>query len=147
MQVLEIIQPNDDKQQLNEIVFAPALLVGATFLGKFLLTALAASIGMQAIDSAVGSVKNWLDDMEIKNYKPTGKHIPDKTIITNGKDRYVYDAEKRSWGVQTKQDGKWKYSGTLKKNLTAENLKDAIKNKRLSFGSKVAVLRLSLIHI
>ena len=50
MQVLEIIQPNDDKQQLNEIVFAPALLVGATFLGKFLLTALAASIGMQAID-------------------------------------------------------------------------------------------------
>jgi hypothetical protein len=141
MQVLEIIQPNDDKQQLNEIVFAPALLVGATFLGKFLLTALAASIGMQAIDSAVGSVKNWLDDMEIKNYKPTGKHIPDKTIITNGKNRYVYDAEKRSWGVQTKQDGKWKYSGTLKKNLTAENLKDAIKNKRLSFGSKVAVLR------
>ena len=141
MQVLEIIQPNNDKQQLNEIVFAPALLAGATVLGKFLLTALAASIGMQAIDSAVGSVKNWLDDMEIKNYKPTGKHIPDKTIITNGKERYVYDAEKRSWGVQTKKDGKWKNFGTLKKNLTAENLKDAIKNKRLSFGSKVAVLR------
>ena len=144
MQVLEIIQPRHNKEQLDEVVFGGlgiAALTGVTILGKFLLTALAASIGMQAIESAVGSVKSWLDEMEIKNYKPTGKHIPDKTIITDGDKRYVYDAEKKSWGVQTKQDGKWKKFGTLKKNLTSENLKDAIKNKKLSFGSKVAVLR------
>ena len=50
MQVLDIIQPRHNKEQLDEVVFGGlgiAALTGVTILGKFLLTAIAASIGMQ----------------------------------------------------------------------------------------------------
>ena len=159
MQVLDIIQPRHNKEQLDEVVFGGlgvAALTGVTILGKFLLTAIAASIGIAAIEGAVGSVKNWLDEMEIKKYKPTGKHIPDQTQITKGKQRFVYNAKEGKWGVQERSNrgmiqGKWKYQMIGGKdggpmipktvNITAEDLKEALKKKRLTFGSKVAVLR------
>lgn len=159
MQVLDIIQPRNDKEQLDEVVFGGlgiAAIAGATVLGKFLLSAVAASIGMAAIDGAASSIKSWLDEMEIKKYKPTGRHIPDQTQITKGKQRFVYNAKEGKWGVQERSNrgmvqGKWKYQMIAGKdgaaitpktvNITAEDLKKALKQKRLSFGSKVAVLR------
>ena len=152
MQVLDIIQPRHNKEQLDEVVFGGlgiAALTGVTILGKFLLTAIAASIGMAAIEGAVGSVKNWLDEMEIKNYKPTGKHIPDQTQITSKKNknnRMVYSSQQGIWTMEEKVKGKWqaivdKSGKPMVGKVSAEDLKAALKKGTLKFGSKVAVLR------
>ena len=152
MQVLDIIQPRHNKEQLDEVVFGGlgiAALTGVTILGKFLLTAIAASIGIAAIEGAVGSVKNWLDEMEIKNYKPTGKHIPDQTQITSKKNRnnrMVYSSQQGIWTMEEKVKGKWqaivdKSGKPMVGKVSAEDLKAALKKGTLKFGSKVAVLR------
>ena len=140
MRVLEVIQPNNDKQQLDEAIFT-----------TLLISAVVGSLGAMAIEAGIGMVKNWADDMDIKGFKPTGNHIPDQTQITKGKQRFVYNAKEGKWGVQERSRlGKWKYKmipGVDGANptaktvvISAEDLKQAIKKKTLSFGNKAAVV-------
>jgi hypothetical protein len=140
MRVLEVIQPNNDKQQLDEAIFT-TLLIGA----------LVSSLGAVAIEAGIGLIKNLADDFDIKGFKPTGQHIPDQTQITKGKQRFVYNAKEGKWGVQERSRlGKWKYkmipgkdgaAGTFRTvDISAEDLKQAIKKKTLSFGNKAAVV-------
>jgi len=140
MRVLEVIQPNNDKQQLNEIAIT-----------GLLITIAVGALGAAAIEAGIGLVKNWADDWDIKGFKPTGNHIPDQTQITKGKQRFVYNAKEGKWGVQERSRlGKWKYKmipGVDGANptaktvvISAEDLKQAIKNKTLSFGNKAAVV-------
>ena len=142
MQVLEIIKPNNDKQQLNEAIPFLAYAAGTIVLNY---------LGGLAVDKVAQQIRTWSDDLDIKNYKPTGKHIPDQTQITKGKQRFVYNAEEGKWGVQEKNKlGKWKYKTIPGKdganpipktvNVSAEDLKQAIKKKTLTFGNKKAVL-------
>ena len=77
MRVLEVIQPNNDKQQLDEAIFT-TLLVGAVV----------GSLGAAAIEAGIGMVKNWADDWDIKGFKPTGTHIPDETQIISKKNNF-----------------------------------------------------------
>ena len=54
MRVLEVIQPNNDKQQLDEAIFT-----------TLLISAVVGSLGAMAIEAGIGMVKNWADDMDI----------------------------------------------------------------------------------
>ena len=130
MQVLEIIQHKHQKQQLNEAL--PALLIGA----------IVTSVGAFALDKGINAIKSYADDLEIKNYKPTGRHIPDQTIITDGKKRYIYDAKEMKWAQQDKVKGRWKFGEPkYTAQVTDDMLKKAIKNKKLTFGNKAAVVK------
>ena len=142
MQVLEVTAKKHQKQQLDEVVPFLAYAAGTLVLNF---------LGGLAIDQVAKGIKNWQDDLAIKNYKSTGNHIPDKTIINDGKLRYVYDEKSGKWGVQEKSGRKWKYkmqvakAGAqptyITKNVTADMMKKAIKNKKLSFSNKAAVVR------
>ena len=138
MQVLEIIKPKNDKQQLNEALPFLAYAAGTIVLNY---------LGGLAVDKVAQGIRAWSDDLDIKNYKPTGSHMPDETRITskNGKERSVYNAKTKKWGVEEKVKGKWqpflnKNGNQVTAKIDANALKTAIKNKTLSFGNKKAVL-------
>ena len=132
MQVLEIIQHKHHKQQLNEAIPLVGLLVPL----------IAGAVGIYALDKGINAIKSYADDLEIKNYKPTGRHIPDQTIITDGKKRYIYDAKEMKWAQQDKVKGRWKFGEPkYTAQVTDDMLKKAIKNKKLTFGNKAAVVR------
>ena len=137
MRVLEVIQPNNDKQQLNEIAITGTLITIA--LGF---------LGAAAIEAGIGLVKNWADDWDIKGFKPTGNHIPNETQITskqNKNNRMVYSSQQGIWTMEEKVKGKWqaivdKSGKPMVGKVSAEDLKRAIKNGTLSFGNKAAVV-------
>lgn len=132
MQVLEIIQHNHQKQQLNEALPLIPLLIGA----------IATSVGVYGLDKGINAIKSYADDLDIKNYKPTGKHIPDQTTITDGKKRYIYDEKQMKWAQQDKVKGRWKFGEPkYSAQVTDDMLKKAIKNKKLTFGNKAAVVK------
>ena len=130
MRVLEVIQPNNDKQQLDEALFTSLLIGAVTF-----------SIGAAAIEAGIGMVKNWADDWDIKGFKPTGNHVPDQTTIIDGKKKYVYVEKEMKWTQQNKVKGKWKFTDPkYTANVTDDVIKKAIKNKKLTFPNKAAVV-------
>ena len=128
MQVLEIIQPNEDKQ-LDEFIITGSMAIGA--LGFLAYNYL----GGLAVDQVAQGIRAWQDNADLNKFKPTGKHIPDQTRIQQGKDRLVYNAKEEKWGVQKKNGGKWRYKligDPLKPQIatvTPNMLKAAIKNK------------------
>ena len=142
MQILEVTAKKHQKQQLDEVVPFLAYAAGALVLNY---------LGGRAIDEVAKGIKSWQDNLAIKNYKPTGNHIPDKTVINDGKLRYIYDEKSGKWGVQEKKKGKWLYkmkqakAGAkptyITKDVTEDMMKKAIKNKKLSFLNKAAVVR------
>ena len=130
MRVLEVIQPNNDKQQLDEAIFT-TLLIGAVV----------GSLGAAAIEAGIGMVKNWADDWDIKGFRPTHNHIPDQTTIIDGKKKYVYVEKEMKWTQQNKVKGKWKFTDPkYTANVTDDVIKKAIKNKKLTFPNKAAVV-------
>ena len=137
MRVLEVIQPNNDKQQLDEAIFTTSL-VGAVV----------GSLGAAAIEAGIGMVKNWADDWDIKGFKPTGTHIPDETQIISKKNknnRMVYSSKQGIWTMEEKVKGKWqakvdKSGKPIVGKVSAEDLKQAIKKGTLKFGNKAAVV-------
>ena len=132
MQVLEIIQHNHQKQQLDEALPLIPLLIGA----------IATSVGVYGLDKGINAIKSYADDLDIKNYKPTGRHIPDQTTITDGKKRYIYDEKQMKWAQQDKVKGRWKFGEPkYSAQVTDDMLKKAIKNKKLTFGNKAAVVK------
>jgi len=139
MQVLEIIKPNNDKQQLNEALPFLAYAAGTIVLNY---------LGGLAVDKVAQGIRAWSDDLAIKNYKPTGSHIPDETRITSKKNknnRMVYSSKQGIWTMEEKVKGKWqarldKSGKPFAAKISAEDLKQAIKKGTLSFGNKKAVL-------
>jgi hypothetical protein len=137
MRVLEVIQPNNDKQQLNEFAITGTLVALAVGF-----------LGAAAIEAGIGLVKNWADDWDIKGFKPTGNHIPNETQITskqNKNNRMVYSSQQGIWTMEEKVKGKWqaivdKSGKPMVGKVSAEDLKRAIKNGTLNFGNKAAVV-------
>tara|TARA_Y200000002_G_scaffold372699_1_gene370837 strand:+ start:289 stop:1590 length:1302 start_codon:yes stop_codon:yes gene_type:complete len=126
-------------KQLDEAIFTAAML---TTVATTLLTYYAAGV---AFDYLLSNVKNWLNELEIKNFKPTGDHMPDKTQATVKGKRYVYVAADDAWyerkgKSKTIQFVKGKDGKPKKVKFNADTFRKALIAKKVVFLDKTAVL-------
>ena len=131
--LLREITAKEDKQQLNELFFIPvaaAVLIGKALLANFVLGV--------AFDFALGMTKDWLNSKAIRNFIPTGSHIPNHTEIVDGKNRYIYKEDSKAWFKAAGKTGTDVTGNAVPFNKAV--FKNAILNKKMKFLDKAAVM-------
>ena len=149
--LLREITVKQDVEQLDEFVFGGlgilaglATVAGVTAVAKGLLIAWA---GSTAFDYMLGMTKNWLDSREMKNFKPTGAHIPNHTQAEVDGKRYIYKADPGKWYERKPGRGK---KILLVTNVTdgkpkvipfdSDKFKAALDNNKVKFLDRKATL-------
>ena len=144
MLLREITTTKPAKEPLNEaLVTGTVIAIATVLLSQF-------ALGV-AFDWFLEKTKDWLNSKPLRNFKPTGNHIPNKTQVTTttktGKEvRYIYDADSGEWRQRRKgssiryvMDKNTKKPKVIK--MTSSMWESALKNKRAVFLDKKALLQ------
>ena len=150
--LLREITVKQDVEQLDEFIFgglgltalALGTVAGVTAVAKSLLIAWA---GSEVFDYMLGMTKTWLDSREMKNFKPTGAHIPNHTQAEVDGKRYIYKADSGKWYERKPGRGK---KILLVTNVTdgkpkvipfdSDKFKAALDNNKVKFLDRKATL-------